>query len=156
MNRFDTSLLPVRTKAKAQTLTNPLPYVLGEFPNELGMLFPRFFNWLAPFYGDFPVAYPWDFSVTEAEKEYVVRAELPGFEEKELTINLCENLLTITAEKKEEREENRTYRTYRRTFTVPTGVDPSKIKATYRNGVLELVIAKPEGAKVKHIPIKVN
>jgi HSP20 family protein len=98
----------------------------------------------------------WNCGLTEGEKEFVFFAELPGFEEKELNISLYENLLTVTAERKEEEACGKNYCIFRRSVAVPAGTDPNKIKATYRNGVLELHIPKVEGMKAKHIPIKVE
>ncbi len=83
----------------------------------------------------------------------MVRAELPGFEEKEIEVQFSENYLIIKAEKEDKTEENG-YRMFNRTMLLPYAVDPNKVKAIYRNGVLELHIPKPEGAMLKRIPIR--
>jgi HSP20 family protein len=155
MSPFSTTLLPVRLKNKART-----PAARGEFPlegyrNDLESMFARFFGgWLAPFANDFGVMRVWDFDVTEDDKEIVVKAELPGFDEKEIDLQLAENMLTIKADKQEKNDEEYGYRSFRRSLTLPFGIDYNKIHATYRNGVLELHIPRAEGAKVKHITVK--
>jgi HSP20 family protein len=89
----------------------------------------------------------------EREKEFVVRAEVPGFEANELVVNLTGNMLTIRAEHKVAREgKEEVERRFERTFTVPTGVIPEKIEALYRNGVLEVHLPRspePEGRRIE-------
>jgi len=76
--------------------------------------------------------------VTETDKEIEITAELPGLEEKDVQINLSDNLLTIRGEKKAEKEQKekdyrlveRSYGSFSRTLELPDGVDPNAIKAT--------------------------
>jgi HSP20 family protein len=145
------ALLPARRQKRADALTRPFE----QLHNELDTLFQRFFGgWMSPSEEDFGTMHVWDFDVTEGDKEIVVRAELPGFNEKELDVQLNDNLLTIKAERKEESDKERSYRSFRRTVTLPPGIDPGKVQATYRNGVLELRIPTPEGSKARRIPVK--
>jgi HSP20 family protein len=157
MSPFSTTpVLPVRPKTKNRNLPRPWEYPYGEFHNELTNLFQKFFGGFAtPFEDDFGSMRVWDFDVIESDKEIFVRAELPGFDEKDLDVQVADNLLTIKAEKKEEGEYEKGYRSFRRTMPLPTGVDANKVYANYRNGVLELHIPRTEASKVKHIPIKV-
>lgn len=93
-----------------------------------------------------------------------VKAELPGMAKEDIDVNVQENLLTIKGEKKQEKETKekdclRTERYYgllSRTVTLPAGVDAAKVKAEYKNGILELVLPKREDAKPKQIKIEVK
>lgn len=100
--------------------------------------------------------------VTETNNEIEVTAELPGLEEKDVQIDLADNVLTIRGEKKSERDEKtkdyrvveRSYGSFYRTLELPAGVDPDKIKASIDKGVLKVVIPKPAPAQVKNIAVK--
>lgn len=89
-------------------------------------------------------------------------AELPGLEEKDVNINVADNILTIRGEKKVEKEEKdkeyrlieRGYGSFSRLIDLPAGVDPDKIKATIANGVLKVSVLKPAAAVVKKIEVK--
>jgi HSP20 family protein len=149
MSRFSTTLLPVRPKTKNRTPAFNRPFAFDDFRSDLENMFQRFWTGWMPFTKDYG-NYNWDFDTTEYEKEYVVKAELPGFEENEIDVQFSDNYLTIKAEHKSDEDG---YRTFNRTMLLPFAVDPNKIKAVYHNGVLELHINKPETAMLKRIPI---
>jgi HSP20 family protein len=100
--------------------------------------------------------------VTETDKEIEITAELPGLEEKDVQINVADNLLTIRGEKKAEREEKdknyrlveRSYGSFERTLELPSGVDPDAIKANIAKGVLKVTVLKPAPAQSKKIEVK--
>jgi len=102
------------------------------------------------------------FDVAENDKEYIVTAELPGIDPKDIEITISNGVLTIKGEKKREEEsrgENyyymeRQYGAFQRSFRLPEEVKEEEIDATYRNGVLRLVIPKVHEGKVKRIEIK--
>ncbi len=145
------ALLPTLWRNRGRNLGRPL----DDFRDELDSMFQRFFGgWMVPFEDDSGQMRVWDFDVTENDKEITVRAEIPGFEDKDLDVQLNDNLLTTKAEKREETKESKSYRSFRRTVTLPAGIDPNKVQATYRNGVLEMHIPRPEGVKTKKISIK--
>jgi len=96
----------------------------------------------------------WDFDVQENDKEVVVRAEMPGFDEKELDLQVADNVLTIKGEHQEKQDGHESTRRFQRSMTLPPGADPEKIQASYHNGVLELHIPRPEEARPKRIPIQ--
>jgi HSP20 family protein len=96
----------------------------------------------------------WDFDVTEKDQEIVVRAEIPGFEDSELDVKLIDNVLTIQAEKEQKGDGQEEYRSFYRAVTLPSGIDPNNVKATYRNGVLEVHIPRAEGAGPKRIEVQ--
>jgi HSP20 family protein len=133
----------------------PAEYPLQEFREELESMFRRFFGgWLEPFEGDYGSMRTWDFDVSEGDNEIIVKAELPGFEEKELDVQLSDNILTIKAEKEQKGDGRESYRSFRQSVTLPSGIDANKVQASYHNGVLELHIPRAEGAKPKRIAVK--
>jgi HSP20 family protein len=122
----------------------PIPRLRDEFK----ALYERLFNgWPMLFE---PLAEPehfWGFEVKEAEKEVIGRAEVPGFEAADLDVELRNNRLIITAEKKREvNEKEKDYeyaeRRYERFVGLPVAIEPAKVEATYRNGVLEVHLPK--------------
>ena len=99
--------------------------------------------------------------VSETDNEFVVRAELPGMSHEDIDINVQDNILTLKGEKKQEKREEgenfhrleRSYGSFSRSFTLPTGVKPEDIKASFKDGVLEVAMPKAEEAKPKKITI---
>ncbi len=102
--------------------------------------------------------------VSETKNEYVVKAELPGIDPKDIDISLANDLLTIKGEKKQEKEEKeenyhlieRSYGSFTRSIQLPGQVQSDKINASYKNGVLKVTLPKTEEAKKKEIKIKVE
>jgi HSP20 family protein len=102
--------------------------------------------------------------VAETKNEIVVKAEVPGLDPKDIDISLSDGLLTIKGEKKQEREEKeedyhlveRSYGTFTRSIGLPKEVQRDKINASYKNGVLKVVLPKSEEAKKKELKIKVE
>jgi HSP20 family protein len=99
--------------------------------------------------------------IYETETEIVVKAELPGIERKDISLNLEKNVLTLKGERrfeKETKEENyhrieRNYGGFSRSFSIPATVDEEKIRAEYRDGVLKIALPKKEQVKPKQIQI---
>ena len=89
--------------------------------------------------------------VSETESELKIDADLPGVDEKDVDVAITDNVLTIKGEKKAEKEEKkkdfhlveRSYGSFSRSLTLPFAVDPSKAKATFKNGVLSISLPKP-------------
>jgi HSP20 family protein len=97
-------------------------------------------------------------AVDDKEKEYVVRAELPGFEPEDFELKVTGNVLTLRAEHKEDgkHENGGTYHRYgsfSETFTLPRGVLSDKIDARYHSGVLEVHLPKSEDCQAKRIEV---
>lgn len=94
-------------------------------------------------------------NVKETEKTYQLEVVAPGFEKTDFTINIDQNLLTISVEKKEEvKQENEkqirreySYRSFKRSFTLDEKIDATNIEASYINGVLTLNLPKKETVK---------
>jgi len=99
--------------------------------------------------------------IFETEGEIVVKAELPGMDRKDITLNLEKNVLTLKGERrfeKETKDDNyhrieRSYGTFSRAFSIPATVDEKKIRADYKDGVLKIVLPKKEQSKPKQIRI---
>lgn len=88
--------------------------------------------------------------IVEKDKQYQITAELPGMDAGNIELKIANNTLTIKGEKKQEREENkenyhfseRRYGSFQRSFTVPAGTDADKIEASFKNGVLTVMLPK--------------
>ena len=102
--------------------------------------------------------------VVESDKDYRLTAELPGLDEKSIDVTRAENTLTLKGEKKDEREEKeggfvfseRRFGSFQRSFRVPENVDRDKIEATFKNGVLTLVMPKNPQAPEKQKKIEIK
>jgi HSP20 family protein len=99
--------------------------------------------------------------IFETDNEVVVRAELPGMDQKDIDIRIDNNVLTIKGERKMDqrvKEENyhrieSMYGTFVRSFTLPTNVDPDNVKAEYRIGILTITLPKKEQSKPRQIKL---
>jgi HSP20 family protein len=131
---------------------------------EMDNLFDRFFGDMPWLGRSMPRQFFPAFDISENDNDFVVKAELPGVDPKEVDINLTGNLLTIKGEKKDEGEETRenfhrverSYGSFSRSFQLPCEVLEDKIEAQYKNGVLDLRIPKAEKAKRKSVKIEVK
>jgi HSP20 family protein len=102
--------------------------------------------------------------VKEDEKSYIITAELPGMDDKDIDILLERNMLTLKGEKKEEKEEKeqnywhveRRYGSFQRVIPLPDEVDMDKVSANFKKGILHITVPKTEKAKstVKKITVK--
>lgn len=101
--------------------------------------------------------------VAETQEKILVRAEVPGIRQEDISIEFSNGLLTIRGDRKLEKSEGvtwhrveRIYGNFSRSFTLPRSVDPERITASYREGILEIEVPKREEAKPKHIKIDVK
>jgi HSP20 family protein len=100
--------------------------------------------------------------VAESPDKITVKAEIPGMEAKDIEISMVGDTLTIKGEKKAEREEKeenyhlveRSYGSFSRAMKLPATVEADKVEATYKNGVLTVILPKKEEVKPKAIEIK--
>lgn len=102
--------------------------------------------------------------VTEDDKSFSIKVDLPGMDEKDVDVTLSDRLITIRGKKEEDEEtrekdyyrRERTYGSFRRSIEIPAAVDASKIDASFRKGVLTINLPKTREAqeKVKHIEVK--
>jgi len=102
--------------------------------------------------------------LVETDNDFVLRADLPGLTENDVKIELQDNVLTISGERKTEHEQRKDgyYRierasgTFARSLTLPEGVDPQAVTASFERGVLEVHVPKPQARKPQTIEIAVG
>jgi len=128
----------------------------------------RLFNWaLGKNVGEDAmesVAWAPALDVRETEDSFVVEADVPGMEKEGIEISVLDNVLTIKGEKKrnEEVKEDsyhrveRVYGTFQRSLGLPTPIDEGKVKANFKNGVLQITLPKHEKAKPKQISVEIE
>src|SRR5438132_2516133 len=98
-------------------------------------------------------------NVYQDKEQFIVVAELPGLKKEEIEISLHDNTLALSGERKREGSSEqgllteRFYGKYQRSVTLPTAVDPDKVTATYKDGLLQVVLPKAEEAKPKQIEV---
>lgn len=100
--------------------------------------------------------------LSETDKAFRIRLDVPGMTKEDITINLQNNTLTVSGERSSEREEEgeeyvrveRTFGTFHRTFTLPDAVDPENVEAAYEDGVLTINVPKTEESTRRQIEIQ--
>ena len=101
--------------------------------------------------------------VQETDGEFIVKADLPDVKKEEIKIQMQNGVLAIEGERKQEKEEKgkrfhkveREYGRFVRRFALPTEVDGEKVRAEFKDGVLNVVLPKAPAAKPTHIEVKV-
>jgi len=102
--------------------------------------------------------------VYEDKDNFVLKAEMPGMRKEDIDISLHEGVVTISGERKEEtkKEDSDVYRSerffgrFQRSFALPTSVNPDKVAANYKDGILTVTLPKAEEAKPKQIQVSVK
>ena len=129
-------------------------------PEPFSTEFSRLFNtlWDAPM-----ASRNWvpEMDLVETDDHYLLKADLPGMKQEDVGIELNDGVLTISGERKAEYERKekgffrleRSFGKFSRSLTLPDGVDPDKIKAEFHDGVLDVVIPKPEARKPRRIEV---
>ena len=133
----------------------------GSLRNEMNRLFEDFFG------EDFGVTVRnggWAPSVdlSETPEAYIVKAEVPGLDPKEIEVSVDQNVLTIRGERKEEKEEKgktwlrteRRYGSFSRSIALPRAVDGDATKAEAKEGVLTITVPKQKQAVTKKVEVK--
>jgi HSP20 family protein len=159
-------LIPFGRERRLAPFTRGGDHPFEAFQREMSRMFDDFFRGVptqftgaeAPF-GAMPRV-----DVSETDNEYEVKAELPGLEEKDINLQLANNVLSIRGEKKAEREEKeknyflseRSFGSFQRSIPFPTEVDEDKVQASFKSGVLTVRLPKTERAKsqAKRIEVK--
>ncbi len=101
--------------------------------------------------------------ISEDDKEYLIKAELPEVKREDVKVTAEEGTLTITGERTFEKEEKgrkyhrveRSYGSFVRNFSLPDDASPAKVSAEFKDGVLSVHLAKTQKAKPKQIEVKV-
>lgn len=101
--------------------------------------------------------------ISETPQAFLLKFDIPGLKKEDIKIDLHDNRLTVTGERKEEKREERdhkvhyselNYGSFSRTYTFPTAVDAERVDAVYDGGVLKLQVPKLGGAKARQISVK--
>ena len=101
--------------------------------------------------------------ITEDQKEYVIKAELPDVKKDEVKINVQNDVLSISGDRKYEKEEHdqkhhrieRAYGSFLRSFTIPEDADPEQVSAEFKDGLLRVHLLKTERSKPKSIEVNI-
>jgi HSP20 family protein len=128
---------------------------------EMDRLFDRFLEGAWP---EMPTLGEWEptVDVSETKDAVIVKAELPGVEQKDIAVSLQDGVLTIKGEKEAEKEEKdkryhrveRSYGAFFRSMRLPAAVDAGKVTATFKDGVVTITLPKAPEAKGTAIPVK--
>jgi HSP20 family protein len=102
--------------------------------------------------------------LVETDDHFVLKADLPGLTDEDVKIDVEGDVLTISGERKSEQEDKRdgyvrverSYGAFRRSLTLPEGVDPEAVTASFDRGVLEVRIPKPQERKPRRVAIQVG
>jgi HSP20 family protein len=140
---------------------------LNTIQNEMNRLFNTFFDTPSPApTGTSGAVRRWipAMDLVETGDDFVLRADLPGLSEGDVSIELEDNVLTVSGERKAEHEEKkegyyrveRSWGSFSRSLTLPEGVDPEAVKASFDRGVLEIRIPKPEQRKPRKVAISLG
>lgn len=139
---------------------------LNSLQNEMNRLFNTFFDQPAPTSRGGGQARRWipAMDLVETPDHYVLRADLPGLSDEEVNVELQDNVLTISGERKAQHETQpegyyrleRAFGAFSRSLTLPEGIDPGAVQAHFDRGVLELRIPKPEQKKPRQVQIKLG
>jgi HSP20 family protein len=139
---------------------------LNTLQNEMNRLFNTFFDAPAPSNTALSGQRRWvpAMDLTETGEEFVLHADLPGLSDGDVNLELEDNVLTISGERKsshEDRKEGyyrveRAWGSFSRSLTLPEGVNPEAITASFDRGVLEVRIPKPEQRKPRKVAISLG
>ena len=156
---------------KVAKVTRATP-IIGQVKEDIDRVFDRFFT--TPLFGETLPAFPFErtgslggdwapaLDLTETEKEFVIRCEVPGIHKENLDINLTGNVLRIMGHKESVQEGTDEMYLYRerevgrfvRTLRLPVAAEEGKIEAAYQDGILTVRVPKPATAVSKKILIK--
>ena len=138
--------------------TLPGSFIDGFFNDSF---FPGFLNWDRTYENsnNLPAV-----NVEETEKSYLIDVAAPGLDKKDFNVTVDENVLTISSNEEKSKEEKSedylrrefNYTSFSRSFTLPENTDASKIKASHKNGVLNINIPKEEVKVKKALEIKIS
>jgi HSP20 family protein len=146
-------MLPIlrRFSNSNRNVSNEIDQFLGDFWRSD---FPIFFS-------DREMNWTPRIDVKESEDAYILHADLPGLKQDDVKITLHDHVLTVSGERKHEAEKKdekyhfmeRTYGSFQRSFTLPSSISGDKIKAEYKDGVLNITLPKTEDSKPREIAI---
>jgi len=155
-------LIPWRSKSRSRNGGNS-PQPLATIRDEIDHVLERFLRdpWDIGRPGTEMGTFP-RLDLVESEDDVTVRAELPGVSPKSVTVEVTAGVLKVSGEKAEEREEKRAdfvyserqFGSFVRTVALPAAVDPDRVEASFKDGVLTVRIAKRPDARPKKITVR--
>lgn len=132
-------------------------------PEPLAADFDRLFSTLFDRTGQTAAPQRWvpPMDLVEGDDHFLLRADLPGLTQEDVSIEMHDGSLTVSGERRTEHDKReggyvrveRQFGRFARTITLPDGIDGERVKASFANGVLEVWIPKPEERKPRRIPI---
>ncbi|MCS7190955.1 MAG: Hsp20/alpha crystallin family protein [Fimbriimonadales bacterium] len=156
-------LLARREPESAVVRWNPFRE-MEQFRREMDELFNRFFDWRPTLATPTELEFSPALDVYETPEEFVVFVTAPGVAEKDLHVELSNNTLTVSGERKALIEGENVqahyvsrmggYGKFSVSYTLPVPIDENKVRAVYRNGVLEVRLPKAESAKPKTVKVE--
>jgi HSP20 family protein len=139
---------------------------LNTIQNEMNRLFNTFFDQPAQNGRGNGISRRWlpAMDIVETADRYVLRADLPGLSDGDVNVQMEDNILTVSGERRAERDEQhegyyrleRGFGSFSRSLTLPDGVDAERIEAHFDRGVLEIGIPKPEQKKPRTVQVNVG
>jgi spore coat protein M/HSP20 family protein len=125
--------------------------------------FDSLFNNILGDWGLMPSRFP-AVDIVENDDAYILEAELPGYKQEEVKVNVEKHVLKLSSTKQSKKEEKdkkrlvseRYYQSFERAFTLPEDVDEEKIEGHFSDGLLKLTLPKKEIAKPKAIEVKIK
>ena len=159
------ALIPWRRKRQAlDDVSWPIETPLARFREEVDRLFERFWREAWGITGGERLGWGPNINLAETDDAVTVEAELPGLEPKDIEVRLSGNVLTISGQKKQEHEDRRRnyhyverrFGRFQRSVRLPSSVDPDKIDAKFKNGVLTITMPKRPEAKPKRIEVRTD
>jgi|SRR4029453_3679058 HSP20 family protein len=134
---------------------------LDSLQGDMNRLFDRFFEGGRTANGSTARRWIPAMDLVETEDHLVLRGDLPGMTEDDVDIEIKDNVLTVSGERKSESEDRRegyhrverSFGSFSRSLTLPQGIDPERVDAKFENGVLEVQIPKPAEAKPTRVQI---
>ena len=102
--------------------------------------------------------------IYEGAEGYVLKVELAGVEKEDVSVEVKDNVLSLTGERlldpgvKDEQyyRKERSFGRFQRSFTLQESIRPEQVKASYKNGVLTIVVPKPTKEKAKQVSVKID
>jgi HSP20 family protein len=157
------NLVPWKSKSERNGGRVGIETAMARLRQDMDELFTRFLG-----RGTFDFGAPWGgafgprVDMVESDKDITVTAELPGVDPKDIDIHVTGNTVSIRGEKKHSREEKgadyqcceRQFGVFQRTLQLPNAVDPDKVNAHYKDGVLTVTVTKHPEAQPKRIAVK--
>ena len=157
-------MLLERWKPQAQSLARWDPFAeMADLRREMDHIFGEFFGRTPSSMAATEAMWSPLVDIHETKDSFLLMAELPGVKQEDIQVSVEGDTLTLKGERKRETEVKedqyhrveRSYGRFERSIVLPSVVDPSRVKATYRDGVLEIQLPKKEEAKPKEIKVEV-